>query len=148
MMSFVVNHSQKNVYRLSNWRETFEEVMDTNPTWSMKDNIEYYEDEPDTIETLLKHDYTTNMNVYELPNYIKDPEFLVWYMDTHGWGLYDISRAVKIWDGTEKFDQANSAIDDMIEWKHEQEYMSGEKDATGYADQDEMMLCETMARVM
>ena len=147
-MYFVVNHSNKYVYRLSNWRETFDEVMDANPNWRIADEFDCFQDDIEPIENLLKLGYATNLGIYELPVYIRDPECLVWYMDTHGWGLYDITRAIKIWDGTEKFTQANSTIDDMIEWKREQEYMSGEKDATGYADQDEMMLCEMMTHIM
>lgn len=148
MAYFVVNHSAKQIYRMTNWRQTFDEVMDDNPSWGMKDDVECYDDDTDAIEGLLRLDYVSNLNVYELPQYISDPEFLVWYMDSHGSSLYDITRAIKSWDGTDKFHKANSAIEDMLAWKHEQEYMSGEKDATGYADEDEMMLCETMNKVM
>lgn len=140
MVYFVVNHSHKRIYRLSNWRETFDEVMDANPSWRMKDDVECYDDDTDAIEGLLKLDYTTNMTVYELPQYIDDPELLVWYMNAHGSSMYDISCAINAWDGTDKFEKAHSAIDDLIAWKKEQEYMTG--------DEDEMMLCETMARVM
>jgi hypothetical protein len=114
----------------------------------MKDEIECYDDDTDAIEGMLRLDYTINLNVYELPQYMTDPEFLVWYMDAHGSSLYDITRTIKAWDGTDKFQKANAAIEDMLEWKKEQEYMSGEKDATGYADEDEMMLCNTMMRAM
>ncbi len=148
MVYFVVNHSHKQIYRLSNWRQTFDEVMDENPSWGMKDDVECYDDDTEAIEGLMKLDYTTNMNVYELPQYVSDPEFLVRYMDSHGSSIYDITRAIKAWDGTDKFKKAHDAIDDMIAWKNEVAYMSGEKDATGYADEDEMMLCETMTRVM
>ena len=148
MAYFVVNHSHKAIYRLAHWRQTFDEVMDTNPSWSMKDEIECYDDDTDAIEGMLRLDYTINLNVYELPQYMTDPEFLVWYMDAHGSSLYDITRTIKAWDGTDKFQKANAAIEDMLEWKKEQEYMSGEKDATGYADEDEMMLCNTMMRAM
>ncbi len=144
MAYFVVNHSQKRIYRLTHWRETFEEVMDANPDWDMGDDVECYDDDTDAIEGLLKLDYTTNLNVYELPQYMTDPEFLVWYMDAHGASLYDITRAIKAWDGTDKFQKANAAIDDMLEWK-KNNMMSG---STGYANQDEMMLCDMMGRVM
>jgi hypothetical protein len=149
MSYFLVNHSAKQIYRLTGWRDTFEDVMDANPTWNLKDDVEYYEDDVDAIWSFLKLDYSTNLNVYELPTYIHDPEFLVWYMDAQGFSMYDISRAINAWDGNPVlFQKAHDAIDDLMNWKHEQEYMSGEKDATGYADEDEMMLCDTMTRVM
>lgn len=148
MSYFVVNHSQKSVYRLSNWRQTYDEVMDENPYWCMSDDIEFYEFEVEPIEAVLKLDYSSNLNVYELPLYIRDPAFLVWYMDTHGFGLYDISRAIKHWDGKPEFKQGEDAIDDLIAWKEEQRYMSGEDDMTGYADTDELMLCEKLQSSM
>ena len=142
MTYFVVNHSYKSIYRLSNWRQTFDEVMDANPTWGMKDDIECYDEDTEAIEELMKLDYITNLNVYELSQYVSDPEFLVWYMGTHEFSVYDITRAINNWEGHSiQFKKAHDALDDFISWKHEQEYMSGEKDEVD-------MLCEKMHTVM
>lgn len=149
MSYFLVNHSVKHIYKLINdYRQTFDDILDENPTWNLKDNVDYYEDDVDAIQNFVKMDYSTNLSIYELPVYIQDPEFLVWYMDSQGFGLYDISRAIKYWDGKPEFKKGEDAIEDLIAWKEEQKYMSGEDDMTGYADTDELMLCEKMQTAM
>lgn len=141
-MYFVVNHSQKYVYRLSHWRETFDEVMDANPTWNMADDFDCFEDDIEPVETLLKLGYATNLGVYELPIYIRDPECLVWYMDTHEFGLYDITRAINVWEQNDtRFQQAQKAVDSLIAHKNELDYMDAVED-------DIDMICNTMNKVM
>jgi hypothetical protein len=137
MVYFVVNRDFKQVYRLNNWRETFDEVMDANPGWSMQDDIDCYDDDPDVIESYLKLNYKTNLGVYELTQYIRDPEYLVWYMDAHGFGLYDISRAINVWDGEPESIKAHAALNKVAE----RQYM-------GVEDDDVTMLCKTMNKVM
>ena len=136
MAYFVINHSHKRIYQLCDWRETFDEVMDANPTWSMKDDLDCYDDDHEVVESYLKLDYTTNLGVSQLPYYIRDPEFLVWYMDAHDFSLYDISRAINAWHGKPEFERAQNAMDDLITWKKNNE------------DEDITMLCETMTKSM
>lgn len=141
-MYFVVNHSQRYLYRLSHWRETFDEIMDINSHWNMSDDFDYLDDEIEPIEQLLNLGYATNLGVYELPIYIRNPEILVCYMDRHGFGLYDISRAINTWEANEeKYKQAQTAVDSLIAEKNELNYMDTQ-------DDDIMMLCETMKNVM
>lgn len=117
MAYFVVNHSRKEIYRLSHWRETFYDVMDANPIWTMKDSIDCYDDDVPVIESFLKLDYSSNIPVTELLNYIRDPEFLVWYMDSHEYGDYDISQVIDSCDSTELCEKLESAFNDLIEWR-------------------------------
>jgi hypothetical protein len=141
MAYLVINHSRKSIYRLCDWRETFDDVMEANPEWGMKDNIDCYDEDLEIIESCLKLDYQTNFEACELPQYIRDPEFLVWYMDAQGFSLYDITRAINFWDGKPEFEKACGAIDDVIAWKKSM-------DCADDDGEDEMMLCAKMQTAM
>lgn len=136
MSYFVVNHSRKEIYRLSHWRETFDDVIDANPTWTMKDDVECYEDDVEIVGNLLRLDYSTNIQAHELPIYIRDPEFLVWYMDSHEYGTYDISKIVNSWTDSSTYEKAQDAFDDLLDWKKNKN------------DSDVDMLCEKMQTAM
>ena len=134
MSYFVINHTRKYVYKLDNWHDTFDDVMDKNPTWQTTDNIDCQDDDSELIGSLLKQQYATNLTVHDLPCYTQDPQFLVWYMNSLGFNIYDISRAINIWEGRPEFQIAQDCIEDLMEWKKEQE--------------DVDMLCDMMSSVM
>jgi hypothetical protein len=108
--------------------------MDKNPQWVMTDNIDCQDDDSEIIGSLMKQCYTTNLTVYELPQYTEDPQFLIWYMNSIGFSIYDITRAINIWEGRPEFKIAQESIEKLMEWKKENE--------------EEQMLCDMMSRVM
>lgn len=134
MSYFLINHTRKYVYKLDNWHDTFDDVMDKNPTWQTTDNIDCQDDDSELIGSLLKQQYATNLTVHDLPCYTQDPQFLVWYMNSLGFNIYDISRAINIWEGRPEFQIAQDCIEDLMEWKKEKE--------------DVDMLCDMMSSVM
>jgi len=106
---------------LENWHDTFEDVMDKNSTWQTTDNIDCQDDDSELIGSLLKQQYATNLTIHDLPCYTQDPQFLVWYMHSLGFNIYDISRAINIWEGRPEFQLAQDCIEDLMEWKKEKE---------------------------
>ena len=134
MSYFIINHTRKYIYRLENWHDTFEDVMDKNSTWQTTDNIDCQDDDSELIGSLLKQQYATNLTIHDLPCYTQDPQFLVWYMHSLGFNIYDISRAINIWEGRPEFQLAQDCIEDLMEWKKEKE--------------DVDMLCDMMNKVM
>ena len=137
MSYFLINHTRKYVYKLDNWHDTFDDVMDKNPTWQTTDNIDCQDDDSELIGSLLKQQYATNLTVHDLPCYTQDPQFLVWYMNSLGFSVYDITRAINIWEGRPEFQIAQDCIEDLMEWKKEQEESN-----------DVDMLCDMMSSVM
>ena len=133
MCYFIINHTRKHVYSLENWHDTFDDVMDKNPQWSTTDNIDYQDDDSEYIGSLLKPHYTTNLTEHDLPNYTQDPKFLIWYMNSLGFNVYDITRAINVWEGLPEFEIAQGCIQELMEWKK---------------DEDEDMLCDMMSRAM
>jgi hypothetical protein len=136
MCQFIINHTRKHVYSLDNWQDTFDDVMDKNPEWRTTDNIDYQDDNSEYIGSLLKQQYTTNLTVHDLPHYTQDPAFLIWYMNSLGFNVYDITRAINVWEGRPEFEVAQNCIEELMEWKKDNE------------ENDEDMLCDMMSRVM
>jgi hypothetical protein len=136
MCQFIINHTRKHVYSLDNWQDTFDDVMDKNPQWRTTDNIDYQDDNSEYIGSLLKQQYTTNLTVHDLPHYTQDPAFLIWYMNSLGFNVYDITRAINVWEGRPEFEVAQNCIEELMEWKKDNE------------ENDEDMLCDMMSRVM
>ena len=136
MCYFIINHTRKHVYSLDNWQDTFDDVMDKNPEWKTTDNIDYQDDNSEYIGSLLKQQYTTNLTVHDLPHYTQDPAFLIWYMNSLGFNVYDITRAINVWEGRPEFEVAQNCIEELMEWKKDNE------------ENDEDMLCDMMSRVM
>jgi hypothetical protein len=136
MCYFIINHTRKHVYSLENWQDTFDDVMDKNPGWRTTDNIDYQDDNSEYIGSLLKQQYTTNLTVHDLPHYTQDPAFLIWYMNSLGFNVYDITRAINVWEGRPEFEVAQNCIEELMEWKKDNE------------ENDEDMLCDMMSRVM
>jgi hypothetical protein len=110
--------------------------MDKNPEWRTTDNIDYQDDNSEYIGSLLKQQYTTNLTVHDLPHYTQDPAFLIWYMNSLGFNVYDITRAINVWEGRPEFEVAQNCIEELMEWKKDNE------------ENDEDMLCDMMSRVM
>jgi len=136
MCQFIINHTRKHVYSLDNWQDTFDDVMDKNPQWRTTDNIDYQDDNSEYIGSLLKQQYTTTLTVHDLPHYTQDPAFLIWYMNSLGFNVYDITRAINVWEGRPEFEVAQNCIEELMEWKKDNE------------ENDEDMLCDMMSRVM
>jgi len=137
MSYFVINHTRKFIYRLENWQDTFEDVMDKNPHWASADNIDFQDDDSEHIGSLMKQQYATNMTVHDLPCYTQDPQFLIWYMNSLGFNVYDITRAINIWEGRPEFQVAQDCIEDLMEWKNDKQQSD-----------DVDMLCDMMGKVM
>ena len=84
MSYFIINHTRKYIYKLENWHDTFEDVMDKNPTWQMSDNVDFQDDDVEQIELHLKQSYSTNITVYDVAYYTTDPKVLIYYMKCQG----------------------------------------------------------------
>lgn len=135
MSYFIINHTRKYVYKLDNWHDTFDDVMDKNPHWLVADHIDFQDDDSEYIGSMLRLHYATNMTIHDLPCYTQDPEFLIWYMNSLGFSVYDMTRAITIWEGRPEFEMAQNSINKLMKWKAEN-------------DDDEDMLCNMMNRVM
>lgn len=145
MSGFAINHSRRHIFRIHSERDTFDDVMEANACWTLQDNIAYIDTYTyNHIEPFLKQDYTSNLRAFEIPIYLRDPEYVVWYMDAHGFSMEDIRGALKIWEGNEKGRIAEEAIEDMLAWKEEQDNMHCEPEP----DTDEELLCEKMQSAM
>lgn len=99
-MYFAVNHTLRHIYKLRDFRETFDDVMDENATWGMRDDIDFYEVDILPIETFLLVGYTTNIKPSELSDYIQDPTLLIHYMDKHRYSIDEIKNAIFVWKDT------------------------------------------------
>lgn len=139
MSYFIINHTRKYIYKLENWHDTFEDVMDKNPTWQMSDNVDFQDDDVEQIELHLKQSYSTNITVYDVAYYTTDSKVLIYYMKCQGFNDYDISRAINIWQGLPEFQVAQYSIDELVAWTKGQQ---------NSGDASEMMLCDMMKRIM
>jgi hypothetical protein len=145
MSYFAVNNTRKQIYKLAHRMESFFEVLEFNPLWRERDDIVFVDNDVDPlIGSYMKMDYTTNLDVLEIPLYLNDPEHIVWYMDAHAFRLADICRAITVWEGTEKKKMAEDALEDMLEWKEEQSRMHGYEEP----NDEEEMLCHALDRAM
>jgi len=124
--------------------ESYFEVLEGNPLWTNLDQIVFVDNNVEPIiGNYMKLDYKTNLDPLEIPLYLTDPDYIVWYMDANEYSLDTICRAINVWEGNDK-KRAEEAMEDMLEWKEEQRRMHGYEDP----NDDEDMLCATMNRVM
>jgi len=136
---FAVNHSKKHIYKLAHEMESYEEMLEENPLWLYFDDIDFIEyDMENNVGRFMFMGYSSNLPSNELPNYLVDPDNLVWYMDLQGFSPQDICRAIQVWDGTEKKRMAEETLEEML-------------DSRGIRPEvceDEDMLCHAMNRTL
>jgi len=119
--------------------ESYEEMLEENPLWLYFDDIDFIEyDMENNVGRFMFMGYSSNLPSNELPNYLVDPDNLVWYMDLQGFSPQDICRAIQVWDGTEKKRMAEETLEEML-------------DSRGIRPEvceDEDMLCHAMNRTL
>jgi len=144
MSYFVVNQTRKQIYKMAHRMESYFEVLEGNPLWTNLDDIVFVDNDVEPIiGNYMKLDYKTNLDPLEIPLYLTDPDYIVWYMDANEYSLEMICRAINVWEGNDK-KRAEEAMEDMLEWKEEQKRMHGYEEP----NDDEDMLCHAMNRAM